>query len=1243
MRAIMGLYPVLLIILLWHNAKTEDIEDFSIESIFDQVAVPSQIINEFVKRTVKQPTIEKYSNDEFEDSTVHYENSNGFVPLIISNQNKQTQNNKDTSQLVNNIKRKRKFNNVDQNVFRKVDQNHSQSVHDKDNRRSFRIDENRDDFELLKVSNGTPSIANYDSFYDHLKATSTYSDNPQAKKKNSHNKNRERGKRIQNFHGNYEINNGNTDHNSNKNDEKKITQPKRAQNYYKTDISDNNRVQNVSIVKANSVPSTTTVVSIVEAQVIKNDKTDVINAYKPASPVQPNIYKNEFKANEQKVVPVSLKLKNSPKHAVVTEQSSDAKGNSRHYESADSGDFSNENTDYVDVTDKPRRTHKLNRKRPQNFESIKKLPKEHRQTYEDSYDDQDRRRPSTKTKSRYRQKPKQIVNEEYDNYDNYDENSSRYSNANKFNEGNGWSQITPNVEVSQSNGFQLNQIEKPKLHIIPINIMTNFDHATALDNSQGFDISNAMIAGYSGEKSSGSTSNPVYSSSSYDDDEFVASSTTSRPQISMSTSVPDIIVGHSSAHNPVRAVFFPSDMQKNLQNQGGVQSTVSPVILAVTPQTTFEVSSTLSPNIQHMLNQAQSSYLNSRPHSNKKPHKYKASGEKPYSSYFPYPHPTSRSSTPYKKRYNNGNDGEYIASASLAVSQGKYRQSHKNTRNYRTKNKNLNDQNIKSSSNQGSMGSSFNSPITQSTVVPAILHTGIGFINNQPIVPSTLLFTNPQQNAQMLQATKEALEKSIQQLQLNLQNNQYQINSLSNADSIGGASNNINSVNSLINPVQKAQLPILGAKNVEIINPNLHSNTFAIQQIPTALVTTPIPIFTTTGFISTKQPTSQDSGGPDRQQYNPIQFIPNYDLVKTQSILNNNVPQDSLTQQNLNLVSIMPGGNFYKQSPGTQVNLSNKPKLSSDLEKYAEEMFKESLRTIYNSHKWNNDIRTSIPNTSSVDNLELARLRNELLRIQNKLKNSKGNKEELEAHHSEHKIKTSKPGKHSKRPDLSNNGSHKKPIGIASSPNHQSHHNKQKSEINDYLTPPKVNSFVSHSQFQNTKPSKKRPNNGVRPHSNHDSNRLRPRQGIVMSKPKGSDSQASSLVHFRYPIRVPEKNYFSHSDHFYPQVNNYPSFATHSPSPKNNNNFKASVELKSAEGDYYDMNNQRMHNLMGLLMKNKALPAGIQQFSRQIQNDGHNQFQFYPYVDMRGFKKKVDTQQQPILLNGNLKNNRTNV
>ncbi|OXU29354.1 hypothetical protein TSAR_004686 [Trichomalopsis sarcophagae] len=1157
---------VILLLFYWQYIGGANLENISIESVLDQVAIPTKIINVFLQKPIRNLPSKKYvANEEVESSTIHYENANGFVPLIVSTQPYELKNNrrnliqydainktkKNTPKIIKKI-----------SIFPEETRIFFTTPNTGENRRSFQIDDNQNEFELLKVNNDTPAVATYNSFIDHSR------NNYKSDRSNSEinygkalrTKDREREKRIQNYMDSYDVAKEDsrqyTRSEVDKNNKYALYQQEKSHHYSKASTASYGTQKTSPQTNYGTITSTMSNIKAFTPKVDKNEE------YRFKNPImvdekfrRQSLPSTAFTSNhngDKKDEFDRATLENRE-----SESLSQIEGTSRNYDSAGFRDFSDENLDYMEEMDKPRRVQKTSKRRPYRFDSSRKLPKEHREIYDDTYDDQGRKR-ANKPKSRQKQKSKpiEVVNEDdpYEKEEQFESDENNRNNQQNFNDGNTWNQVAPNVEVSHSNGYEIDQIEKPKLHIVPVNILSNFDHATALDNSQGFDITNAMFTGFVHEAPLVSTATPLISSSPNYLNRNSIPSSTSTSSMSISTPVPDVIVGQSSFNNPIQAVFMPNKLQQNMLNQY-MQSTVSPTLFAVTSRPEFLGSSTISPSLQQILNQVQSSIpinqhiFNAQPtqqtyanllqpiHSNANNQIYVNTNSDQGQNFYQFKNSQSATSTSNSETNEsqqqkfNVNNGQFVASASLSVGNNQHSQTrNKNANkrnNYRINNQNQNKNNNDNiQRNQQKKGQS-SSNFIQPTVVPAILHTGIGLFRNQnsQLVQNPLFIANSQSNTPIFKGTNEGLDNSMKQLQYNIKNNRYQLTSISSIDNAGGASNNVNAINNLIDPIQKAQLPLLGATNVEIVNPNLNANAYAINQVPATLVTTPIPMFTTTGFIASKQAftsTTQEPLGADRALFNPINFVPNYDLIKSQSVLNSNVvPNNQFVQQNLNLVPVVPGGNFYKHSQGAQIDLANKPKLSSDLEKYAEEMFKESLRTIYNSHKWNNDPR-SPGNISLVDNSDLAKLRNELLRIKNNIRYSKIPKDVLEAHHTENKFRT------------------------------------------------------SHGQ-----------GHGPRTNFNHENSRLRPRQGVVSTKSKGQEPQASTIVDYRYSIRQHHNQPDYQSDQSY----NYPTFSTSLPE---SDHFRSSAAYRSSEGEFYDINHQRTHNLMGLLMKNKQLPPGTQ-------------------------------------------------
>lgn len=871
-------------------------ENISIESVLDQVAIPTRIINEFLQKPITNLSSKKYvANKEVESSTIHYENANGFVPLIVSMQPYELKHNR------RNFTRRGTINGTKKNNSKIIENNRIFAEETRiiltlpkksENRRSFQTGDDQNEFELLKVNNGTPAVANYDLFYDrsrgNYKSDQSNSDNNYGKSFRT--KDRERGKRIQSYMDSYDAaseDNRQYTHSEVGENNKKTSFQHDKNHHYNEASTASYRTQKISPPKTSYVTITSTMSSTKDF----SPNIDKNKEYRLKNPIMVNekfrgqsLPSTVFTSNHN-----SDKKDQTDKVALENRESeslSQIEGTSRHYDSTGFRDFSDENLDYMDEMERPRRVQKTSRRRPYPFDSSRKLPKEHREIYDDIYDDQGRKRPN-KPKSRQKQKsePIEILNEDdpYEKEEQYEGDENIHNNQQNFNNGNTWNQVAPNVEVSHSNGYEIDQIEKPKLHIVPVNILSNFDHATALDNSQGFDITNAMFTGFVHEAPLGSTAAPLISSSPNYVNQNAILSSTSKSSTGISTPVPDVIVGQSSFNNPIQAVLMPNKLQQNMLNQY-MQNTVSPTLFAVTSRPGYIASSTISPNLQQILNQVQASIpinqniFNSQPtqqtytnllqpiHSNANNQIYGNSNSFQGQKLYQFKNSQSATTTPNSERNKsqhkklNDNIGQFVASASLSLGPNLHDQmKNKNTNkrnNYRSNNSyqnNSNDDNNMQRNQRTKEQSSSN--FVQPTVVPAILHTGIGLIrnHNSQLVQNPLFIANSQSNMPIFKGTNEGSDNYMKQLQYDIKNNRYQLASISSIDNVGGASNNVNAINNLIDPLQKAQLPLLGATNVEIINPNFNANAYAINQVPATLVTTPIPIFTSTGFITSKQ------------------------------------------------------------------------------------------------------------------------------------------------------------------------------------------------------------------------------------------------------------------------------------------------------------------------------------------------------------------------------------------------------
>ena len=1283
-------------------------EDTKQDVILDQIAVDSRREVDKTPHAVSDVISKNLSSNatvrSAERMTLHYENSNGFVPIIVPDQ-RVGKNLMADDKLTNETEKKKSESLLENDpVYSSEARIFLNLPRPGANRRSFDSGDRRSDFEILKVDNDTPEVANYQEFYDNVQSVMNKSRDPADidKKRPQNSRSRDRGKKVQNYMKIYGVDSSRdsgdsynhhqllNSYNSNQ-FKSNYDSEKVNNNYHEQDMSGNNLQRNVASKEKLTVPRTNHNVrqSGGEKKSANSEgipKSTIINNQRnknPAMDVQPTDYKVDIKfgpQSERSSISSSVSQENlgnpsdlsnaQSSNVYVQDSSFDKQGTSRHYErSEDSRDFSDETLDYAEVTEKPRRLHK-SRRRPHTTELSKKLPKEHRGSY--SQDNDDRKIENlSRVKQRHRQRNKyNNWNEEgrYQFQDGNDDNEDKpleniesgVDNINSQNQNsqstNPWNQIGQNIEVSHSNGYEVDQIEKPKL-LFPVNVnlvpLSQFDHQTALGSSQGFDVTNAMIQNFGAGMSIISTAAPFVSTP-----QNLATKNGQNNQ--NNRQVPDIIVGQSSLQNPV-SVFLPQGQKVQNERTQYIQSTVTPLftvtqnvnptsratVSSTTQRPIYAATSTMNPAFQQVnLNGNQIlvpqptlqtlSTMFQNGNSNVQVHPHGLQGQNiVHLQNIPS---ASTTQNPVTQRYSSSGGGQYLATASLSVG------------------------------NEAQKSNQQKGLFQTAQMVPAI-YTGL-YLNNQNQVqqtPQNFVVARPSDNAQIQKATNDAFMSSMKDLQLQIQRNQLS-NSLQGVDNIGSTSNtNVNTVNAIAGiPINifRAQLPVVGTKNVQIVNPNIKPNPvdFTIYNPVTpinqytAMYTTPIPILSTTSFVTSRPaPASATADSvhvnnyvdtltefgtktPPVNMFNPINFVPNEDLVKSQTVLNSRLPQNEILQQNLNLVPILPGGNFFKNSQGAQANLANKPKLHSDLAKYAEEMLKESLRTMYSSHKWNKDRR--VPgNISIADTSEIAKLRNELLRFKSSNFDSNSPKDILEAHQTENKVRTLRPDSDSSKPAFSIEQIEqilKDDLNLHSSdfgkPDFESEGNNFR--INDYLTPPKPNSFLSKSPFHD-KPVKKRPGSGP-----PGFNRSRPRKGAFNSKPTGLEASASNNYEFGF-----ESSWFRNRPHFdrdssdfrpgrhsshskfrkkSPSFDNYPTFTTSSP---DNDQRTSSKEL-------YDVNHPRFHNLLGLLMKNKRLPVGSSQsysnnrdrdnFAQLLENEKLRlEHQFYKDA-MQGFQKKSD-------------------
>ncbi|XP_043288516.1 GATA zinc finger domain-containing protein 14-like [Venturia canescens] len=1355
---------------------------------------------------------------------MHYENANGFVPMrsidyggsespdaeetSAANEDNETGANEEVSQTAEKIEDDPAYS-TEARMFLNL-------AGPSADRRSFDTQDAQSEFEILKVNKETPAVANYHTFYEKVEnnlgrsrggSQVGYEEETGGGRTSAQNKRtKDRIKQIEKYFTNYQMNedrknaepyeqfynNYQSGQSRSPNRQKDIFEPAKVQDFGEQSAASNYDVYSESpqhhktpgSLKSNSYDSGMT------SSRPNYPATGPKNRFeKPVIVVEPSDFRLDIKYGTQQVSAKSSSVDNhrSQKHRKTSpemESSSHYDDDSRvnredrygpSYErSEDLGDYSGED-EYLEITEKPRRIHK-SRRRPHSTESSRRLPKEHRSHVHDDLEPEDPRKgaSSGRPKShRPRAKPSYWIEDEQgpgsdENSEEVIEKPSALSKAEDKRPKQGskskgvptWSQVGPNIEVSHSNGFEIGQIDKPKL-LVPVNLnllpLGNFDHSAAIGNSQGFDFTNVPNLVTATPLVSSPT--PILSTShTLANNAHGNSPNPTKNQhnsvhnnYGLSTPAPDIIVGQNSYHSPVQALLLPQmnvntklsphmrthyspstvspvyavthSINNNLQNMGptmpsvpmqNYQSTVSPrpanqvhqnaqhfAVNPVTappplllPQPTLQSIPLLhtpynghsnynilvNPNGLHGQNVIQNANGPS------------GAGQNSASS-TTTPQPNTISSINYKtaetqvrKNVATNSNGQYVTTAIFSVgnqgpsstgSENKYYLPTSNNNNNNFYNGNQNNQQVIRPQNQENYyqiyrddqnaNGKLKTYVQTAQMVPAILHhpNGVpaanlnnehhtsfgGQLQGQPSVltPNVVLQAPRAQNQQILNAANDIFENTWKQLQ-QLRTNEdaarrfplqhvYRVN-----DNLGSTSNlNGNSVNALPGGNSgNAHLPILANQNVEIINPNIKPSPVdtsmvnpyeAFGHYPAAVLTTPIPIFSTTASFLVPRPivasttpapinlqnyvdqlthlgaqgnqvnkvearpgfNSQDN---QRGVYNPINFVPNVDLMKSQSMLNSKNTEPLPNQ--LNLVPLIPGGNFYKHSPGAQSELVQKPRLSNDLEKYAEEMFKESLRTIYNTHKWNSDRRFR-GNYSAAELNELAKLKSELQRYKAASDSKYGPKDILEAHHSETNIRTAdSSGRPTKKPELSmadieqlfksdfklslppsgessHRGSHPKnrPGHGSSRPSNEHSSDFGNTKLSDFLTPPKVNSFVSKSPFIDTpKPGKKRPgSHSPRFNSNSANSRHLPR--------------ASSLV-----SRSPS-NHEASASHRVEKYRSYPTFTT--PSAPDSDLFKPSSSERFSKTDYYDINHPRMHNLLGLLMKNKQLPKGSSQ------------------------------------------------
>lgn len=408
------------------------------------------------------------------------------------------------------------------------------------NRRSFDTDSQYNEFELLKVTNDTAPVANYQEFYEDG-YSAPESDLPDYKKSVG-------------FNG----------YNPDPKKSRKPSTPVRTQP---------NQRENLEM---------------------KTDNRQ--RQFRPVVVVDPATYKVDLGFGGATVSPQLANVTPIPASSTPTslQYRKTDDGTSRHY---DRGQQS-KGSSHEDYSDNERlRKLQKSRRRPLH-DSSRKLPKEHRE--EDSYESgEGRKRPYHRYKPRYRSRKRPNWNDDDRYIDEDDSREDRRQNSNKH----AWSQLDANLDHSQQSNYQVNQIEKPKLvPLVPFNIVPvgSFDHASALGNSQGFDVSNAMFHGLVPGTTLLSTAAPILSTAQ----SLLKSGAKSNFGIITPTS--DVILGQNSIHNPVQTVFISQSKAQNGKTVApifAVTTTASPLLhgnagkslLASTPVQQYALNQLLLP------------------------------------------------------------------------------------------------------------------------------------------------------------------------------------------------------------------------------------------------------------------------------------------------------------------------------------------------------------------------------------------------------------------------------------------------------------------------------------------------------------------------------------------------------------------------------------------------------------------------------------------------------------------------
>jgi len=1285
---------VILLFLSWPQTRCTEDADLKSEEVFDQFATASETVVHAVKHPNKDLKDLEEQLSSISSSTVHYENSNGFVPIVPSASSSISYDELDSSQTNDYEQQRSEESNVTNAVSgqdsfdaraKKLEEDLAYSSEARiflslprslTNRRSFDFQDRRlNEFELLKVNNDTPAVANYQDFYENVRGTVTDRDSDKSSSRHS---NGERGKRLENHIRNYgwQSQQSNDEdiyaqiYNSVQDTKKTIYEPEKvAGNYQQQNTANYNEP---SAAKQNAATISSSSRTNYEVNELAHSGTydDAVESsktrhrvMKPVVVIEPSNHKMDVKFNNQLRNSASNNddktLKNLESSNSETYNTYNSNNRQRsYYRTEDSKELSDESTDYSDYIDRSRLRAQKNRRRPSNPDSSKKLPKEHRGTLNESTEEDKYTYNSSKQKSqRHRVKANPWLNDPSANH--RDESAedirhdSRSSSTKTIRHGSGsrntntWNQISPNLEISHSNGIELDQLEKPK-YVVNVLPVANFDHANALGGSQGFDMSNAMPQNLVTVAPIGafSTTAPLLNTPH--------SVLTQNLALSKNlVSTPDIIVGQNTFQNPVQTVLLshPSGQNKIVDNLRTtyIPSTMTPVF-AFTPNLTPAVQGVNVHGVQN----------------NVTPRMTFAVVPQPTIQTYPSFLQTPLQATQVQVN-THGLQGQNLNHGNLQV------------QNVPTVSTLLSSQTMPEiRSNLAETQSKKNAYSTSGTNFLATASLAVGQ-NEQKQAANINSYYMQGQNMQLIPNQQNLQELQTQMNKQLAKDGRLSGIVLQGADS--ATSHSINNLNMFGAAPGNAHLPNVGPKNVEIINPNikpnpLNTNTYQTMHYPTTVLTTPIPIFSTIASptpqtavslqnymnslteagIKTKQVDLRPAQTQERPMFNPINFVPNVDIIKNQNALNNKLPTNEPLQQGLNLVSAMPGGNFFKPFSG-QSELLIKPKLASDLQKYAEEMFKESLKTMYNSQKWNNDRKPgSTQNNSEAS--DLLKLRLELEKLKSSLTESKY-RDILEAYQSENNIRTidtpkSSGGKKKVDPLLATleqllknrpagpihiyhstvKPGRKPKLGDSNFAASSNYDHNDNSHL-EFLTPPRPDSFHSKAPFHGKSP-KKRPGSRFK----NRPRKLRPNNSPHRSV--GLETSGSNVEVYldgtRY--RKPSIDYDPEDIDYDPRqrsFHEYPTFTTSAP--------EIDRILKEMKNKDYDINHPRMHNLLGLLMKNKQLPdRGVQNYFRDkdqlrqfFEKDWHRlQQQFYANT-LRDYKDRSDIASQPVsVANGNV-------